>query len=139
MATDATRTARPAAATPARAGANGKPHPPHRDAAARGRGHASVVAYSIGNEIPASVVRWHGAARVQRFLAELADVCRQADPDGLVTYANYPSTEYLELPFLDFATFNVYLHDPAAFRRYLFRLHHLAGDRPVLLGEFGMD
>src|SRR5438094_384780 len=34
MATDATRTARPAAATPARAGANGKPHPPHRGAPA---------------------------------------------------------------------------------------------------------
>jgi GT2 family glycosyltransferase len=110
-----------------------------RAAAQRGRGRSAVLAYSIGNEIPTSIVRWHGARRVERFLAELTDVAKQADPDGLVTYANYPSTEYLDLPFLDFDTFNVYLHDPAAFRRYLFRIHHLAGDRPVLLGELGMD
>jgi GT2 family glycosyltransferase len=110
-----------------------------RQAAERGRCHGSVVAYSIGNEIPADVLRWHGRHRVQRFLAELADVARQADPHGLVTYASYPPTEYLELPFLDFVTFNVYLHDRAAFRRYLFRLQNIVGDRPLVLGELGMD
>jgi GT2 family glycosyltransferase len=110
-----------------------------REAAEQGRGHPSLLAYSIGNEIPANIVRWHGAGRVQRFLSELTDVAKQADPAGLVTYANYPSTEYLELPFLDFATFNVYLHDPEAFRRYLFRLQNQIGDRPLLLGEIGMD
>ena len=49
---------------------------------------------------------------------ELRDVVKQADPDGLVTYASYPPTEYLDLSFLDFVTFNVYLHDHAAFRDY---------------------
>jgi len=101
--------------------------------------HPSLLAYSIGNEIPPDVVRWHGARRVERFLAELADVARQADPDGLVTYASYPPTEYLALPTLDFATFNVYLHDREAFRRYLFRLQNRSGDRPLVLGELGMD
>src|SRR5207244_2733303 len=110
-----------------------------RRAARRGRGHPCVLAYSVGNEIPPDVVRWHGAQRVERFLAELCDVAKQADLDGLVTYANYPPTEYLDLSFLDFATFNVYLHDPEAFRRYLLRLHNLVGDRPLVLGEFGMD
>jgi O-antigen biosynthesis protein len=110
-----------------------------RDAARHGRGHPCVLAYSVGNEIPPDVVRWHGARRVERFLAELADVARQADPDGLVTYASYPPTEYLELAPFDFATFNVYLHDREAFRRYLFRLQHLVGDKPLLLGELGMD
>jgi GT2 family glycosyltransferase len=105
----------------------------------RGRRHRSVLAYSIGNEIPPEVVRWHGAQPVQSFLAELADIAKQADPDCLVTYANYPPTEYLELPFLDFATFNVYLHDREAFRRYLFRLQNLVGDKPLLLGELGLD
>ena len=66
-------------------------------------------------------------------------MAKQADPDGLVTYANFPPTEYLDLPFLDFATFNVYLHDREAFRRYLFRLQNLVGDKPLLLGELGMD
>jgi GT2 family glycosyltransferase len=110
-----------------------------REAALHGHSHGCVLAYGVGNEIPPSIVRWFGARRVERFLAELADVARQADPAGLVTYANYPPTEYLDLSFLDVVTFNVYLHDREAFRRYLLRLQHLVGDRPLLLGELGMD
>jgi GT2 family glycosyltransferase len=110
-----------------------------RAAAERGRGHHSLFAYSVGNEIPTDVIRWHGAKRVERFLAELADVARQTDPDGLVTYASYPPTEYLDLTPFDFVTFNVYLHDPETFRRYLLRLQNLVGDKPLLLGEIGMD
>ncbi|MHB1562034.1 MAG: glycosyltransferase, partial [Isosphaeraceae bacterium] len=110
-----------------------------RRAAESGRDHDAVLAYSIGNEIPPDVIRWHGARRVERFLAELADITRQTHPGALVTYANFPSTEYLDLPFLDFATFNVYLHDKEAFRRYLLRLQNLVGDRPLVLGELGMD
>src|SRR5260370_22588637 len=108
-------------------------------AAERGRNHPCVLAYTIGNEIPPNIVRWHGARRVERFLAELRDVAKGIDPEGLVTYANYPSTEYLDLSFLDFATFNVYLHDREAFRHYLFRLQNLVGDKPLLLGELGID
>src|SRR5262249_42641298 len=110
-----------------------------RAAAKLGGGHPALFAYSVGNEIPTDVIRWHGAGRVERFLAELADVARQADPHGLVTYASYPPTEYLDLAPFDFITFNVYLHDPEAFRRYLFRLQNLVGDKPLLLGEIGMD
>ncbi len=108
-------------------------------AARDGQGHSCVLGYSIANEIPANIIRWHGRRRVERFLAELADTARQADPDGLITYANFPPTEYLELSFLDFATFNVYLHDREAFRRYLLRLQNLVGDKPLLLGELGQD
>jgi GT2 family glycosyltransferase len=110
-----------------------------RRAAELTRGHPSVLALSIGNEVPSDVARWHGPRRVEGFLRELADVVKQADPGRLVTYANFPPTEYLDLSFLDFATFNVYLHDREAFRRYLLRLQNLVGDRPLLLGELGMD
>jgi GT2 family glycosyltransferase len=110
-----------------------------QQAAERGREHPCVLAYSIGNEIPSEIVRWHGARRVERFIAELMSVAQQADADSLITYGNYPSTEYLDLSFLDFITFNVYLHDVEAFRRYLFRIQNLAGDKPLLLGEIGMD
>jgi GT2 family glycosyltransferase len=110
-----------------------------KQAAKCGQQHSCVLAYSIGNEVPPNIVRWHGARRVERFLAELRDVVKQTDPDGLVTYANYPPTEYLDLSFLDIATFNVYLHDRETFRRYLFRLQNLVGDKPLLLGELGMD
>ena len=108
-------------------------------AAERGRDHPSLLAYSVGNEIPPDVVRWHGARRVERFLAELSDVARQADPGAMVTYANFPPTEYLDLSFLNFATFNVYLHDRETFRRYLIRLQNLVGEMPLVLGEIGMD
>jgi GT2 family glycosyltransferase len=110
-----------------------------QEVASRGRSHPCVLAYSIGNEIPPNIVRWHGARRIERFLAELVDIAKQTDPESLVTYTNYPSTEYLDLSFLDFATFNVYLHDRETFRRYLFRLQNLVGDKPLILGELGMD
>jgi prepilin-type N-terminal cleavage/methylation domain-containing protein len=110
-----------------------------RSAVARGRRFSSVFAYSIGNEIPANIVRWHGERRVERFLQELADVAKQTDAQSLVTYGNFPPTEYLQLPFADFMMFNVYLHDREVFGRYLRRLQNLAGDRPLLLGEIGMD
>ncbi len=57
----------------------------------------------------------------------------------MVSYANFPSTEYLTVDFTDFVCFNVYLHDQAAFRRYVARLHNLAVDRPLVLTEFGVD
>jgi O-antigen biosynthesis protein len=110
-----------------------------QQAAQAGHGHPSLLAYSIGNEIPANIVRWHGRRTVQRFLADLADTVHQADPQALVTYANYPPTEYLELPFLDLATFNVYLHERETFDRYLLRLHNLIGPQPLILGEVGLD
>jgi len=31
-------------------------------------GHPAVLCYAIGNEIPASIVRWYGARRVERFI-----------------------------------------------------------------------
>jgi GT2 family glycosyltransferase len=108
-------------------------------AARLGAPYPCVLAYGIANEIPPDVVRWYGYRRIERFLAELMDVAKQADPEGLVTYANFPPTEYLDLSFLDFVTFNVYLHDLATFRRYLLRLQNLTGDKPLLLGELGMD
>jgi len=110
-----------------------------RNAVRSTRATGAVLAYNLGNEIPADIVRWHGSHRVAKFLAELRDIAKQEDPEGLTTYANFPPTEYLELPFLDFATFNVYLHDPARFRSYLLRLQNLVGDRPLVLGEIGMD
>ena len=74
---------------------------------------------------------------IARTLADLVEVVREEDPDRLVTYANYPTAEYLPLESLDFLTFNVFLERRPDFRRYLTRLHHLAGDRPLVLGRAG--
>ena len=102
-------------------------------------GHPAVLAYAIGNEIPASIVRWHGRGPVERFLRRLYRAAKQEDPEGLVTYVNFPSTEYLELPFLDFVTFNVYLEAELTLTAYLARLQNIAGDRPLVMAEIGLD
>jgi beta-galactosidase/beta-glucuronidase len=102
-------------------------------------GHPAVLCYVIGNEIPAPIVRWYGRHRVERFLKELYEIAKAEDPEGLVTYVNYPTTEYLQLPFLDFVSFNVYLEEQQRFEAYLARLHNIAGNRPVLMGEIGLD
>src|SRR5205807_8505264 len=52
---------------------------------------------------------------------------------------NFPTTEFLELPFLDFFCFNVYLESQDPFEAYLARLQTLAGDRPLLMAEIGLD
>jgi GT2 family glycosyltransferase len=110
----------------------------HRVARTHGR-HPAVLMCCVGNEIPTQVVRWYGKRQTERFIRDLCAAARDGAPETLVTYVNYPSTEYLELPFLDVVGFNVYLHDQRAFQSYLARLQLLAGDRPLFLGELGFD
>ena len=102
-------------------------------------GHPALLCYALGNEIPAPIVRYFGRRRVERFLKQTYRVVKDEDPQGLVTYVNYPTTEYLELPFLDLLSFNVYLESPERFSAYLARLQNLAGDRPLLMSELGLD
>jgi GT2 family glycosyltransferase len=102
-------------------------------------GHPSILMFSIGNEIPPLVARWYGRTYVERFLRELHDTVKAEAPTSLVTYACHPPTEHLHLPFLDVVSFNVYLEREPEFRRYLGRLQALAGDRPLLLTELGLD
>ncbi len=101
--------------------------------------HPAILCYAIGNEIPAPIVRWHGKREVERFLERLYWEAKAEDPGALFTYVNYPSTEYLELPFLDLTAFNVFLEDERTYESYLARLQNLSGDRPLLITEVGID
>jgi GT2 family glycosyltransferase len=101
--------------------------------------HPAVLCYAVGNEIPASVVRWYGKRRIEHFLRQLCEMVRQEDPGALVTYVNYPTTEYLDLTFFDFLSFNVYLESTDRLDRYLARLQNIAGERPLLMAEIGLD
>ncbi len=103
------------------------------------KGHPALLCFVIGNEIPASIVRWHGRNRVERFLRRLYEAAKSEDPDSLVTYVNFPTTEYLELPFLDFVCFNVFLESQQSLDAYLARLQNIAGDRALVLAEVGLD
>ena len=110
-----------------------------RDGVAACAGHPAILCYAIGNEIPTTIVRWHGARKIERFLARLVRVVKAADPGALVTYVNYPSTEYLHLDFVDFVCFNVYLESEEKLAAYLAQLQNIAGDRPLVLAEVGID
>jgi len=110
-----------------------------RERVRRCAGHPALLAYSLGNEIQAHVARWYGHRRVERYLERLYHVVKKEDPEGLVTYVNYPSTEYLELPFLDFLCYNVYLERHADLKAYIARLQNIAADRPLMLTEIGLD
>ena len=101
-------------------------------------GHPALLCYALGNEIAAPVVRWLGRERVESYLERLYWAVKAEDPNALVTYVNYPTTEYLHLPFLDLVTFNVYLESQDRLDAYLARLHNIAGDRPLLMSEIGL-
>lgn len=102
-------------------------------------GHPAIFCYSVGNEISASMARWTGKRRVERFVHRLYQIAKEEDPTALVTYVNYPSTEYLQMPFLDFLCFNIYLESQQAFEDYIARLHSLSESRPLLISEIGLD
>ncbi len=109
------------------------------DAVREHKGHHAIFGYLLGNEIPSSMVRWLGAKRVTEFVEHLVNIARREDPRALYSYASYPPTEYLLPQNVDFLTFNVYLHRREDFERYLARLQNLAEDKPLIMGEFGMD
>ncbi len=102
-------------------------------------GHPALLCYALGNEIPTLVARWYGRRLVEKYLERLYWAVRQEDPEGLVTYVNYPSTEYLQLPFLDLVCYNVYLEQQDALESYVARLQNIASDRPLILSEVGLD
>lgn len=101
--------------------------------------HPALAGVYVGNEIPTDIVRWMGPLAVRRALEDLIQLGRSHAPQLLFAYANFPSTEYLEPENADFTAFNVYLESADSFAAYLRRLHNIAGDRPVMISEFGLD
>lgn len=102
-------------------------------------GNACVAAFLVGNEIEKTLVRWMGPRRVRDFIERLIAITRRHAPQTLVSYATYPSTEYLVPRNADFLAVNVYLEAREAFDACLARLHNLAGNKPLLITEFGLD
>ncbi|MEM9281976.1 MAG: glycosyltransferase [Verrucomicrobiota bacterium] len=103
------------------------------------RGHPALAGYLVGNEIETTLVRWMGPRRVLEAIENLIAVGRANDSKALFSYANYPSTEYLIPANQDFFAFNLYLENPQSFQAYLARLQCLAGNKPLLVSEFGAD
>ena len=66
-------------------------------------------------------------------------IVREEDPDQLVTYANYPTAEYLPLETPRLPHVQRLPRAPRGLPPLPDPLHHLAGDRPLVLGEVGLD
>ena len=109
------------------------------DAARRCGNHPAVLAISVVNEIPPDLVRLCDREAIEQFIDQLVRVGKAEAPGCLFTFANFPTTEYLRPREIDFVCFNVYLHDENAFRNYIARLQNIAGELPLLLGEYGVD
>src|SRR5436190_3652377 len=101
--------------------------------------HPCVAAFLVGNEIEKTLVRWMGPERVLAFIESLIAAAKEAAPAKLVSYASYPSTEYLIPRNSDFIAFNVFLEGRDAFARYVQHLQNLAAGKPLVLTEFGLD
>jgi glycosyltransferase involved in cell wall biosynthesis len=97
-----------------------------------------VVAVSVGNEVPADLVRVHGIGAVEETLSRLVEEVHAVDADMLATYCNYPTTEYLQVEGQDLICFNVFLERPQLLRAYLRRLQVISGDLPLLVTELGL-
>ncbi len=109
------------------------------DAATRLGGESCVAALLVGNEIEKTLVRWMGPPEVRTYVERLIEIARRHAPQKLVSYATYPSTEYLIPRNADFLAVNVYLESREAFTATLARLQNLAGNKPLLITEFGLD
>lgn len=101
--------------------------------------HPALFAISVCNEIPVDIVRFYGHRRIERFINQLIRIVKEEAPECLATYVNFPTTEFLTAAECDFHCFNVYVHDQAKFGAYLDRLQHIAGNAPLVLGEYGVD
>jgi len=103
------------------------------------RGHTGVGGIFVSNEVPAEMVRWIGWRKVRRALEELIAAAKKVDSERLFAYGNYPPTKWITPRNADVVAFNIYLEHRGDFARLLPHLHLLAGDRPLLISEFGVN
>jgi hypothetical protein len=103
------------------------------------RGIPRSFCYASATKSPPRSSAGTAGAVVERFIERLYRFAKKEDPGALVTYVNFPTTEYLRLPFLDFHCFNVYLDRASGSESYLARLQNLAGEKPLLMAEIGLD
>lgn len=101
-------------------------------------GRPEVLAVSVGNEVPADIVRLYGRAAVEDTLSELVALVHEGDPHMLATYTSFPTAEFLRVEGQDLATFNVFLEHAEQLAPYLRHLQRVTEDRPLVLTEVGL-
>ena len=110
-----------------------------REIARRFAHHPQVCGFLVGNEFEKTLVRWMTSQWTQTFVEELIALAKSEAPQKLVSYASYPSAEYLIPRNADFIALNVFLEKKQDFTIYLQHLQVLAEGRPLIISEFGLD
>ncbi len=103
-------------------------------------GHPAVLGYAIGNEIPSPIVRWHGRRRVGSVPA-IALRGRQERRPGRARHLRQLPDDRVSraaLPRLRHASTSIWSRT-TRLDAYLARLQNIAGDRPLMLAEIGLD
>jgi hypothetical protein len=109
------------------------------------RSKPAMLAWMLGNEVGGDVLQVRGEGPVVEGLSDLYAAIKRVDSVHPVSHANWPPARRLDLRFLDFASFNVYpLWPPEVvalgFGRYIETvLRPIAGERPLLISEFGAN
>ena len=103
-------------------------------------GHPAVLCYAIGNEIPASIVRWHGRQPDRALPAS-----GSTTPPRRRTRARSSPTSTTRAPSTSSCRSSTSSASTSSsspgpqFESYLARLQNIAGDRPLLVTETGLD
>ncbi len=109
------------------------------------RSEPGLMAWILGNEIPAWVVDTLGTHELEDRLRSLAAKIRARDHAHLLGHGNWPPTRQLDLSFLDLACFNLYPAWPyeVAVKGYGPYLRDVllpaARGKPLLITEFGLN
>ncbi len=101
------------------------------------RQSSGCFAISVVNEIPSDIVRYVGRQKIDEFIDDLVMIAKAEAPDCLFTFANFPTTEYLT-PAASISSASMSICTmKKVFRNYLARLQNIAGEKPLMLGEYG--
>ncbi len=79
----------------------------------RSRGHRNILAYLIGDELQAHAVFEAGVPETEALLQKVTQLVRELDPTRLVSYANWPSTSFLNASTTDAICFHVNPFEPS--------------------------
>lgn len=112
----------------------------------RARGQRNVLAVLVGNELQPEQVFRTTIPEIEALLTRAAQTVKEADPQRLVSYANWPSLFFLDASMWDFVGFNLYPYEPPSvssvfgFRSYVEHLKRtVARGTPLVITEVGLS
>jgi hypothetical protein len=109
------------------------------------RDKPALMAWVLGNEVGEAQLNVRGNEPFEQGLESLYGKVKALDGEHPITHSNWPPAKDLDLGFLDFVSFNLYPVWPPevvamGYQSYIEQvLEPLAGDKPLLISEFGVN